>query len=311
MSQAVKVLEQCRKDQVHISNEHIDSTQSALIGVEFSDITTSIGQFEAKRASLNPNFAALIVLLLKEADVKPGDTVAIGASASFPSLIIAALSACRSLDLRPLAMISLGASQWGANDPNFHWLRMQECLVNNRALVYRPIAISLGGGRDVGEEMSPTGLALLQSAIKDSRILFLKEPNLEKNVNLRMKLYTDSARDSELRAFINIGGSYANMGTDAKILEVEPGLSRIRKFPAPEKSGVIFRMARHQIPVIHLLYIKGLAEKYGFPWNPKKIPEPGEGRIYSYIREKTLFFLSISFLYLIVISGVFLFRKML
>ena len=309
MAQAVKVIHKCKKDQNYFSETEIASSQPALIGLEFSEITTSIGWLEAKRTSLNPNFAALIVLLFKEAGVKQGDTIAIGASASFPALIIAAFSACWSLNLKPLAIISLGASQWGANDPNFHWLRMQDCLVNNGTLDHKPIAISFGGGRDVGEEMSPEGLALLQRDIEESGLLFLKEPNLEENVRMRMKAYMDAAGGKSLRAFINIGGSYANMGTDPKILEVEPGLSYIKRFPSPEKRGMIFTMAQRQIPIIHLLYIRGLAERYGFPWNPREIPVPGEGSIYSHIREKTLSFLLIGVIYLLVISGVLLFKK--
>lgn len=309
MAEASDALEQCWKEKDHTQDNLIDSHPAALIGKEFSEITTSTGQFEAKRTTLNPNFAALIVFLLKEAGIKQGDAIAIGASASFPALIVATISACRSLDLRPLAIISLGASQWGANDPDFHWLRMQECLEKSGILGFESIAISLGGGSDVGEDMPPAGLSLLRNAIEESGVLFLYEPDLEENVYLRMKTYEAAAGGDKLKVFVNIGGSHANMGIDSKILEVEPGLSRIQEFPSQERCGVIFTMARNQIPVIHLLFIKGLAEKYGLPWNPEAIPVPGEGNIYSRLREKTLSFLLIGVIYLFVILGVLLFKK--
>jgi poly-gamma-glutamate system protein len=309
MAEASGALEQCRKEKDHAQDDLVDSHQTALIGKEFSEITTSTGQLEAKKTTLNPNFAALIVFLLKETGVKQGDVIAIGASASFPALIVATISACRSLDLRPLAIISLGASQWGANDPNFHWLKIQECLEKSGTLGFEPIAISLGGGSDIGEDMPATGLSLLRNAIEESGVLFLYEPDLEKNVYLRMKTYEAAAGGDKLKVFVNIGGSHANMGIDSKILEVEPGLSRIQEFPSQERFGAIFTMARNQIPVIHLLFIKGLAEKYGLPWNPETIPMPGEGNIYSHMREKTLSFLLIGAIYLFVILGVLLFKK--
>jgi poly-gamma-glutamate system protein len=309
MAEASDALERCRREMSHEQEGLIDSLQAALIGKEFSEITTSIGQLEAKRTTLNPNFAALIVFLLKEAGIKRGDTIAIGASASFPALMVATISACQSLDLRPLAIISLGASQWGANDPDFHWLKMQECFARSGTLGFEPIAISLGGNGDVGEDMPPAGLSLLREAINKSGVLFLYEPDLEKNVSMRLKTYEAAARGDKLKAFVNIGGSYANMGIDSRILEVEPGLSRIREVPSHERCGVIFAMARNQIPVIHLLFIKGLAEKYGLPWNPEAIPLPGEGNIYSRMREKTLSFSLIGIIYLFVIWGVLLFKK--
>ena len=35
-------------------------------------------------------------------------------------------------------------------------------------------------------------------------------------------------------------------------------------------------MAARGVPVIHLLYVKGLADRYGLPWDPVPLPGPGE-----------------------------------
>ena len=43
--------------------------ETGLIGVEHSVITTSIGRLEAKRTSVNPNFAGLLVLFLNKCGV--------------------------------------------------------------------------------------------------------------------------------------------------------------------------------------------------------------------------------------------------
>jgi len=57
--------------------------------------------------------------------------------------------------------------------------------------------------------------------------------------------------------------------------------------PPPAERGVLQAMAAEKIPVIHLLNIKGLCERYGLPWDPRPLPRPGEGRIYRDAAGKT------------------------
>jgi hypothetical protein len=45
--------------------------------------------------------------------------------------------------------------------------------------------------------------------------------------------------------------------------------------PLEEERGMLFEMAAHKIPVIHLLFVKGLVEQAGLPWDPIPLPEPG------------------------------------
>ena len=54
---------------------------------------TNTGSLEAKRTTLNPNWAAVVVQLLFDAGVERGGTIAIGVSGSFPALNLAAFSA--------------------------------------------------------------------------------------------------------------------------------------------------------------------------------------------------------------------------
>jgi hypothetical protein len=44
--------------------------------------------------------------------------------------------------------------------------------------------------------------------------------------------------------------------------------------PPKAERGVLFEMAARNVPIIHLLYIKGLALQYGLPWDPIPLPEP-------------------------------------
>lgn len=70
------------------------------------------------------------------------------------------------------------------------------------------------------------------------------------------------------------------MGTDSRVLELKPGLARTPSIPPPARRGVLFEMARRGVPVIHLLFIRGLAEKYGLPWDPRPLPKPGGSPLY-------------------------------
>ena len=257
-----------------------DPNGTGLIGVERSVITTSLGSLEAKRTTTNPDFAALVVWLLRDAGVRRGDIVGVGASSSFPALIVATLAAAEAMGVEPLVISSLGASEWGGNIPGFGWLEMEECLRREGLAGSAPIARSLGGEGDPGLDMDPEGRALIESRVRAGGVPFIDEPFLERNVAARMARYRESAGGRTLKAFVNIGGSWANMGADPEVLKIEPGLARSVFVPFPARRGVIQAMAAAGVPVIHLLNIKGLCERYGLPWDPQPLPAPGHGRIY-------------------------------
>jgi poly-gamma-glutamate system protein len=302
MNEAVAAVRECREAAGVSIDPFSDINKTGLIGLESSPITTSLGNLEAKRTTTNPNFAGLIVFLLHQAGVGSGETIAVGASSSFPGLIIATLCAARAMNLRPLLINSLGSSQWGANHPGFHWLKILDCLEKSGLLTIKPTALSLGGDGDEGKDMSPEGRELLVRAAGKTKLLFLSEPDLEKNVGERIGLLEAAAGGAKIRAFINVGGGYANMGTDSEILKVTPGLAVITSLPPPERRGMIFAMAARRIPVIHLLYVKGLCDRYGLPWDPAPLPEPGQGEFYHQKEAVPRTFLILAAAYFLVIA---------
>lgn len=302
MEEAIKVVRECRKSKGIGIDPAKDINRTGLIGLETSVITTSLGNLEAKRTTVNPNFAGLVTLLLHQSGVRRGDTVAIGASSSFPALIIASLCAVEAMEVRGLLVCSLGASQWGANHPDFNWLDMLACLIQSHLLTARPVGLSLGGDGDVGMDMSPEGQALLLRLGRETGLPFIDERDLEKNVRERLRIFETAAGEAEVRAFINIGGSYANMGTDSEILKVSPGLAAFSKIPPLERRGVIFEMAARRVPVVHLLYVKGLCDRYGLPWDPWPLPEPGKGAIFERQEVDPLNFSILAGIYFLVIA---------
>jgi poly-gamma-glutamate system protein len=301
MSQATSVLKECRKDKALAIDPSSDINRTGLIGIKLSLITTSLGNLEAKRTTTNPNFAGLVVYLLKEAGVEEGDTIAVGASGSFPALIVAVLSASKAMDLNPLIIASLGASQWGANLPDFHWLHMQDCLRNNGVFAYIPVGISLGGEQDRGEDMEEEGRRLLTKAMVESGIPVVNELGLEPTVEAKMGLYSEAAGEKPIKAFMNIGGSWSNLGTDRDVLNLKPGLVKFHRIPSKKNRGVLFEMGTRDVPVIHLLFIRGLVERYGLAWDPVPLPSDRVGRIYERIRERQPSFLYISLAFFILL----------
>ena len=280
MSRAVEAIRACREAKGIPIDDAADPNRTGLIGWESSTITTTMGHLGAKRTSTNPNIAALVALLLRQAGAERGDAVALGASSSFPGFIIATLAASRALGAEPLLVVSLGASEWGANIPGYNWLDMEDCLRAAGVSGARPIALTIGGDEDVGMDMDPAGREFLVSLIGERGTPFIEESGLEANVAVRLRLYDQARGDRAIGAFVNIGGSWANMGTNAEVLKLRPGLARDVFIPPPAERGVLQAMALRKVPVVHLLNVKGLAERYGLAWDPRPLPAPGEGGFY-------------------------------
>ncbi len=242
------------------------SAHHPLIGPEISDITTSIGDPAAKRTSLHPAMAAMIVRLLHNAGVHPGDTIAVGCSGSFPGLLIATISAAKAMNLVPRIIISIGSSSFGASDPDFTILDLYLFLYREGHANYPPIAVSLGGDRDIASDMEQEIRENMINKIMASGITYINEKDLTINRRLRDSIYSEGNR-IEIKAFINSGGGYANMGTSNLSLLLKPGIIRKAKMPPPQSRGIIHDMIQKDIPVIHLLYIKGLATRHNIPWD--------------------------------------------
>jgi poly-gamma-glutamate system protein len=138
--------------------------------------------------------------------------------------------------------------------------------------------------------------------IEASGAPFLSNPDLRANVALRMGIYFGPAADSRVSTFVNIGGSDANIGTSTTVLDVRPGLHADLEPPPESQRGVLFEMVARGIPVIHLLHIRGLALRYGLPWDPVPLPEPGATRIHEDEPTRTLPFWLITVLYFVILS---------
>lgn len=257
-----------------------DPNETALIGQDITPITTDRGDLEAKLASTNPNFAAVVVDMLKQAGVKEKDYVAVAVTGSFPAINIAVYSALGTLRLNPIVITSVGSSNWGANDPQFTWLDMERLLWEKNIFRTRSVAASIGGGGDIGRGLSPEGRELIVQAIRRNDVEFIHEAHLEKSIERRMQIYERRSRRNPIKAYINVGGGIASLGAVVNGELIPSGLSKklpLKNYPV---HGVIIEMAERGVPIVHIFNIRQMWKEYGLPLDPVPMPGPGSGGVF-------------------------------
>jgi poly-gamma-glutamate system protein len=258
-------------------DKEADPAGSGLIGSFVTSVTSNAGNLEAKQTTVNPNFAAVVVDLLEQAHVGKGDAVAVSFSGSFPALNVAVCAALKSLDLRPTIISSVSASQWGANNPDFLWIDMEQLLQANGLFPFRSVAASFGGRHDQGRELTEKGRRLVTEAVERNGLPMIRTGTIREDIDERMAIYF---RTSPPKVYINVGGGRAAVGARPFKVLLKPGLLASR-LPADMKTdSVIIRFLRERIPVIQLYDIRELARQYDLPIAPASMPPVGEGRIY-------------------------------
>ncbi len=258
-----------------------DPYATGIIGQERTAITTDRGVVVSKVLATNPNYAAAFVELLQDAHVHARDVVAVGMTGSLPGWNIAFLAACKVLDVRPLIITSVGASDWGANVPGMTWLDMETIFAAKGLWKFKSLAASVGGSSDNGRGLSPEGRDLLREAIRRNHVQLIAEDTLEASIQKRMDLYRAARAGKRIVCYVNIGGGAASVGGVQNVKLIPPGLTRhlaIRNFPI---RAVINRMAEEGLPVINLLDVPKLAPRWNFPIVLEdKPPEIGQGTLF-------------------------------
>ncbi len=248
-----------------------DPNETGLIGIQYSPITTERGELDAKLTTTNPNFAALIVELIKTARLHRDDLVAVSLSGSFPALNISVLSALETLELKPVVVTSISSSMWGANYPQLTYLDMESTLNERTMLKTKTVAASLGGEDDVGRGLSPEGRESIQEAALRNNVSIIEAANLDDMISRKIETYS---AHGEIKLFINAGErTTALAGSEA-------GIGLIRKNAIRTGTGLIAHFSKTGVPVINLLDVNVLANEYGLPIAPIPLPKPGEGRLY-------------------------------
>ena len=281
MQESMDMLKDVRMEKGIFIDQENDPNETGLVGSQFSLITTDEGDLDAKLTTLDPNFAAAMVELLNQAKLERGDTIAVMLTGSMPGANMAMLIACKVLDIYPIIISSIGASQWGANDPDMTWLDMERILFSNRYISARSIAASIGGRNDQGRLLSPKGRELIRNNIDKNGLPLISGRGLEQNINQRMKFFGNI----NYRAVVNIGGGVASLGTSFNLRLLKPGIvfrKDIEKIASGDGiDGAIVRFSRKDIPLIHILNIEKLTNELGIDYAPIPLPEIGSGSLYA------------------------------
>jgi poly-gamma-glutamate system protein len=257
-----------------------DPAGSGIIGLPMSEITSNTGNLLAKQTTLNPNWAAVAVRLLREAGVREGDTVAVGLSGSFPALNISLYAAMATLRVEPIVISSASASQWGANHPKFLWLDMERVLYDHKVFPFRSIAASFGGAEDRATGLSDEGLKILRRAIARSKLPLIEPANYAESVVERMAIYRDKAGGKPIRAYVNVGGGTSSVGTRRAKFAFRPGINRSTPPRAALIDSVMARFLDDGVPVIHFLQVNRMAKRFGLPVSPQVRPAVGTGQVF-------------------------------
>ncbi|MFO7964971.1 MAG: poly-gamma-glutamate system protein, partial [Desulfobacterales bacterium] len=280
MKKAMETLREYRVKHVQPVDHEADPTGSGMIGTAHSPITSVSGYLEAKRTTINPNWAAVMVHLYKKAGVKKGDVVAMGFSGSFPAINLAAICAAETLGLNIIAVSSITASTWGANIPEFTWLDMERLLVEKGVISTRSAAVSLGGNEDDILIQSSKNRQLIENIIDRNRVPYISLDNRTDNIDARMSLYREMSAGNFAAVYVNIGGSSISAGNRIGKSRYLSGLNKKVRASALKFDSVMTRFARKDVPIIHMTNINILAELYGLPVSPSKLPNVGEGEMF-------------------------------
>ena len=242
-----------------------DKLNTGLIGVEWSPLTTTLGDIKAKRTATNPLWAIQFGEWFDALGLKSGDRVVIYSSASFPGLLLSALAAVEARGLHPFLCVSLGSSTWGANRPDFSWPLMAKTL-RRANIIHTPTArYTLGGDEERGIGLSNETIELFTRLAKQEGVPLLVADNGQEMIDKKTRLMLQF----KPKLLINIGGGYASMGVKEDVLSLPPGLLLPSKEIASKAGdGVMAHALQARIPVIHLLNLPLLAREVGIPWDP-------------------------------------------
>jgi poly-gamma-glutamate system protein len=257
--------------------EH-DPMLTGLIGADdqAGPLTTDKGYLRAKQIATNPNLAAIVVTLLKEAKVGEGDVVAVGMTGSFPGANLATICAIEALKARPIVISSVGSSTFGANEAELTWLDMEKALFDAGVIKTRSIAASVGGDKDRGVGLNKAAIDQIDAAIRRNGVEKIEANTLVESIERRMELYEKAAKGKKIRCYVNIGGGLASVGSSHVAQKlIDTGLTEAwvpRNYPT---EGVMLKMLKSGKPVIHLMDFRKLAGDPRHPMPPRQA-EPGE-----------------------------------
>ncbi len=265
MEHAARLIQDARRLE-GVASEAGGGVTSSLIGAEMTPITTTLGNLEAKRVAASATWARALVPRLYEAGIRRGDVVAAGFSGSFPGLNLALCAACQSLDVRLIAISSVTASSWGANQPGFTWPEIEARLVKAGVIRQATIAITLGGAGDRAADLDRDGqleaARIARAAAARLAVPVLAPRSFDEAVSARLDAYRRASGGRSIQLYANVGGTEASLGRSPVVLHLRNGFLPGVPFDLSPNRGVMARMAERGVRILTLLNVRDLALRW-------------------------------------------------
>lgn len=283
-----------------IKIEDEDINRTALLGPEFTELTSTPGEVGAKRSALNPQFAAVMVRYFILAGLERGDRIAVSSSGSFPGFLIAVLSAAEAYGLDVYLAASVGASMHGATRVEYNIFDILKGIKDCGFASFNLVGVSCGGAYDQGggvlegilyEGTAELSYRLCEEASAWSGAEFIYHDKLSASIDAHLSLFPD-----DVKLFVNIGGASVSAGTSSYTLDFPQGLVlEPPRIPDGDEIGLNYEFASRGIPVLNLLNVKKLCQENNLPFDPVPLPtaESTENSVaVRYSKPLIIFFLS-------------------
>lgn len=243
-----------------------DPYKTGLIGVEWSEFSTTLGALEAKRTACDPRWAVAASRWFDELGIKRGDRVVVLSSSSFPGMILNVLTALEARGANVFMILSLGSSTWGANDPRAPWPVMASQLRKAGLLHTRPSYITLGGGGENGGGLSEEAVRAMSALAQSEGTPLVIKESLEDIIEWKIELI----KQISPKAVVNIGGGHSSLGSGDSSVSFSPGVHT--RPDARAGNGVMAGALEAGFPVIHILNIKELCAQTKIPFDAAPAP---------------------------------------
>ena len=274
MRAAMAVLRSEKQELGLLQPLEVDPNRTALIGSEFTAMTTTLGALDAKRTATNPDLAAALVRLISELNLPASARIAIVTSGSLVGANIAAIAAVEAMELEAVLVNSAGASMYGATDPELTWLDILKLLREEGVVEARSVLGVIGGNRAIGAGMDPGGRAAIVESFGRAESPLLEAEPLSELIAAAEAAVLEAG---PVDLLINVGGSVVAMGNCPEGARLPSGLSR-EPFPCSRTAGLMVRFSQAEVPIVHLLNMRFLAAEWGLPYDPIPLPTPGDNR---------------------------------
>ena len=143
------------------------------------------------------------------------------------------------------------------------------------------MAASIGGEADRGLSFVPEGVDIIEKSIERNGLKFLNTKKFEEILDERMEIYHKESEGKPIKAYVNVGGGMASVGRTVGKKTFKSGLNKRLPAEAGDQDGIMHRFSREGVPVIHLVKVRSLAERYEFPEGFEEMPKVGEGKVYA------------------------------